>query len=117
LGVDDPVKLSPDAARAIGDVANELLVSAATVWELSIKIGLGKLKLSLPFRDWMDQAIADLDAHLLPITIEYADAAASLPNHHGDPFDRMLVGQCKVDGISVASSDPMLDRYGIVRLW
>lgn len=115
--VDNPAKLGPVAAQAIGDTTNELLVSAATVWELSIKISLGKLTLSLPFRGWMDKAMADLEAILLPITVEYADTAAGLPNHHGDPFDRMMIGQSKVDDIPIASRDPMLDRYGITRLW
>jgi PIN domain nuclease of toxin-antitoxin system len=115
--VDEPAKLGPDAAQAISDPANELLLSAASIWELSIKVSLGKLNLSLPFRTWMDQAIADLGVNLLPITVEYADAAAQLPNHHGDPFDRMLIGQTQVENIPIASGDAALDKYGVTRLW
>lgn len=115
--VDDPAKLGPVAAKAISDPANQLLLSAASIWELSIKVSLGKLSLSLAFREWMDRAIADLGVALLPINVEYADAAAHLPDHHGDPFDRMIVGQSLVEGVSVASSDAILDKYGINRLW
>jgi PIN domain nuclease of toxin-antitoxin system len=115
--VDEPAKLGPDAAQAISDPANELLLSAASIWELSIKVSLGKLGLSLPFREWMDRAIADLGVALLPINVEYADAAANLPNHHGNPFDRMIVGQAHVEGMSVASGDAILDKYRINRLW
>jgi PIN domain nuclease of toxin-antitoxin system len=75
------------------------------------------LGLSLPFREWMDRAIADLGVALLPINVEYADAAANLPNHDGDPFDRMIVGQAHVEGMSVASGNAILDKYRINRLW
>lgn len=115
--VDNPDRLGPDAAKAIGNPANELLLSAASIWELSIKVSLGKLNLSLPFRAWTDKAIADLGAVLLPITVEYADAVAQLPNHHGDPFDRMLIGQTRVENMPIASGDAILDQYGVTRLW
>jgi hypothetical protein len=75
---------------ALQDPANDLLLSAATVWELAIKIGLGKLTLSLPYRGWMAKAITDLDLTLLPITVEYAERQAGLPPHHKDPFDRLI---------------------------
>ena len=101
--VDDPRKLEPDAAEAINDSSNDLLLSAASIWELSLKISLGKLRLSLPFRNWMDSAIADLGATIMPITVEFADVAARLPRHHGDPFDRMLLAQSKVSKCQIAS--------------
>jgi PIN domain nuclease of toxin-antitoxin system len=59
--VDDPSKLSPKAGVVLQDPANELLLSAGTIWELAIKVGLGKLTLSLPFKQWITQTIADLD--------------------------------------------------------
>ena len=65
----------------------------------------------------MNQALADVGAIVLPITIEYADAQASLPPHHGDPFDRLLVAQTLVEGITLVSADPQLDPYGITRFW
>ena len=68
-------------------------MSAATIWEIGIKVGLKKLSLSMPYREWMNKAIADLGLTLLPITVEYADVQAGLPKHHGDPFDRLLAAQ------------------------
>jgi PIN domain nuclease of toxin-antitoxin system len=115
--VDDPTKLADKAAESINDPANDLLLSAASIWELSIKVSLGKLRLSLPFRDWMDRAIADLGATILPITVEFADTASALPGHHGDPFDRMLVAQSKLEKCPIASGDAIFDKYGIDRLW
>src|SRR5439155_9982001 len=97
--LDDPAKLSNPAAAALQDPANELLLSAATVWELAIKIGQKKLTLSLPYRQWMDKAIADLELTLLPVTVEYADKQAGLPSHHKDPFDWLIIAQALVDGI------------------
>ena len=115
--VDQDHLLGAAAHAAITDPANDLLLSAATVWEIGIKVGLGKLTLSLPYRQWMNQAIADLGLWLLPITVEYADVQAGLPRHHGDPFDRLLVAQAMVERVAVISSDPQLDAYGVSRIW
>ena len=65
----------------------------------------------------MAKAIADLDLSILPITVDYADIQSGLPHHHRDPFDRLLVAQAIVEGISVISADPQLDAYGITRIW
>ena len=116
--VDDPSKLSPRAITALQDSTNDLLVSAGTLWEISIKVGLNKLSLSMPYRPWMNQAIADLGLTVLPITVEYADVQAGLPQHHRDPFDRLLVAQAQIEQVSVVSNDALLDQYGrITRLW
>jgi PIN domain nuclease of toxin-antitoxin system len=115
--VDQDHLLGAAAHAAITNPANDLLLSAATVWEIGIKVGLGKLTLSLPYRQWMDRAIADLGLWLLPITVEYADVQAGLPRHHGDPFDRLLVAQAMVERVAVISSDPQLDAYGVSRIW
>jgi PIN domain nuclease of toxin-antitoxin system len=74
--VDQPDRLGSRARPALEDAANELLISAATIWEIAIKTGLGKLTLSVPYRQWMDRAIADLGSTILPITVEYADVQA-----------------------------------------
>jgi PIN domain nuclease of toxin-antitoxin system len=115
--VDAPANLSPTALTTLQDASNDLLVSAATLWEVAIKVSLGKLTLSQPYRTWMNQALADLGASILPITVEYADAQVALPYHHRDPFDRLLVAQALVDGIRVVSGDSQLDLYGVNRLW
>ena len=115
--VDQDHLLSPAAHAAITDPSNDLLLSAVSIWEVSIKVGLGKLLLSLPFRQWMSQAMADLGVAVLPITVEYADVQAGLPYHHRDPFDRLLVAQAQVETLSLVSNDRVFDQYGISRLW
>jgi PIN domain nuclease of toxin-antitoxin system len=115
--VDDPSKLGPQAVTALQDSANDLLLSAATIWEIAIKVGLGKLSLSMPYRQWMTQAITDLGMSVLPITVEYADVQGNLPKHHGDPFDRLLVAQAQVENMALVSADTGFDPYGVNRLW
>lgn len=115
--LDDPTRLSGPATTALQDPANELLLSAATLWELAIKIGQRKLTLSLPYRPWMDKAIADLELTILPVTVEYAERQAGLPTHHKDPFDRLIVAQALVEGVPVICADPAFDAYGITRVW
>jgi PIN domain nuclease of toxin-antitoxin system len=115
--VDQDHLLSSTAHAATTDPANDLLLSAASVWEVAIKVGLGKLALSLQYRQWMAKAIADLSLSILPITVEYADVQAGLPQHHRDPFDRLIVAQAISEAIPVISADPQLDAYGIIRIW
>ena len=115
--VDQDHLLSPTAHAAITDPANDLLLSAASVWEIAIKLGLEKLTLSLPYRDWMEQAIADLGLVVLPITVEDAGLQAGLPWHHRDPFDRLIIAYALVENIPMVSIDRIFDDYGIERLW
>lgn len=115
--VDDPSKLGSQATMALQDPANELLLSAGTIWEVAIKVGLGKLSLSMPYRQWINRAMADLGLTVLPITVEYADVQAGLPRHHGDPFDRLLVAQSQVESVHLVSDDTRFDLYGTNRLW
>jgi PIN domain nuclease of toxin-antitoxin system len=115
--VDDPSRLSPAATAALQDPAHELLVSAATVWEIAIKVGLGKLTLSSSYRDWMKRAITDLGLSMLPVTVDCANAQVALPLHHRDPFDRLLIAQALTDGVPVVSADLQFDAYGITRVW
>ena len=99
------------------DPANELVVSAGTIWELSIKVGLGKLSLSLPFRTWIEKALVDLGLVVSPITLEVAERQMALPFHHRDPFDRLLVAQCLLEAIPIVSADSVFDQYGVGRIW
>ncbi len=77
--------------RAIQPLTSELLLSAAAIWELSIKVGQGKIRLSMPYRLWVEKAIADLKLNILPITVKYAERQSTLPPHHKDPFDRLMI--------------------------
>ena len=102
--LDDPNRLGARARAVLQDPANDLTVSVGTIWELSIKTGLGKLSLSLPYRQWMDRALADLGVTVSPITLEFTEKQMALPFHHRDPFDRLMVAQCLVDGIPLVSA-------------
>ena len=115
--VDQDHLLSRTAHAAITDPNNVLLLSAATIWEIAIKVGLNKLSLSMAYRPWMNKAIADLGLSVLPITVEYADVQAGLPPHHRDPFDRLLVAQALFENVPIISADAILDQYGVTRVW
>jgi PIN domain nuclease of toxin-antitoxin system len=115
--VDQDKLLSLASHAAISDPANDLLLSAGSIWEIGIKIGLGKLLLTQPFKRWMNQAISDLDVTVLPLSVEYVDVQSNLPKHHGDPFDRLIVAQAIVEQVSLVSADANLDAYGTARIW
>jgi len=115
--VDQDHLLSPASHAAMTDPSNDLLLSAGSIWEIAIKVGLGKLLLSLPYKLWMTSAASDLALTVLPITLDHADVQAALPRLHGDPFDRLLVAQAMVEQVSIISCDRHMDLYGITRLW
>ena len=100
-----------------GQTPRELAVNVGTIWELSIQTGLGKLSLSLPYRQWVEWALADLSITVSPITLEVTERQMALPFHHRDPFDRLLVAQCLVETIPLVGADAVFDQYGITRLW
>jgi PIN domain nuclease of toxin-antitoxin system len=115
--VDQDNLLGPASHAAISDPTNDLLLSAGSIWEIGIKVGLGKLVLTQPFKPGMNQAISDLDVTVLPLSVEYVDVQSNLPRHHGDPFDRLIVAQAIVEQVSIISADANLDAYGITRVW
>ncbi len=101
--------LSEQAAEQIADPGNDVIVSAATVWELSIKRQLGKVDMP---RDLVDQCHSEGFA-LLAMDARHADRAGSLPLHHTDPFDRMLVAQAELDTLILVTRDRTLASYGV----
>ena len=115
--VEDPSKVSATAMAAMQDPTNDRLLSAATIWELAIKVGQGKLGLSMPYGQWMVTAITDLKLIILPVTVEYAERQSMLPPHHKDPFDRLMIAQALVDGTPIVSADVAFDSYGVTRIW
>lgn len=108
-------KLSDVALAAISDAANDCLVSPVSHWETAIKISLGKFKVSQPFESLWDDVLARFNT--LPIEASHSARLLSMPFHHRDPFDRMLVAQALVEQIPLVSCDDNLDRYGIQRVW
>jgi PIN domain nuclease of toxin-antitoxin system len=109
---EDP-KLSAEARKAIGDPSSVVHVSAASVWELSIKAALGKL--DLDGADLVEE-IDENDFVEFPVTARHALAAATLPRHHDDPFDRMLIAQAQLEGLTVVTRDSAFRAYGVAIL-
>ncbi|MGH7858698.1 MAG: type II toxin-antitoxin system VapC family toxin [Candidatus Binatia bacterium] len=108
----DDRRLSARFASAIADPSNEVSVSAASVWEASIKAALGKLTID---GDLVDEIGANGFAELA-ITARHAQLAAALPRHHDDPFDRLLAAQAKLEGLQLATLDPAFADYGVALL-
>ncbi len=106
-------RLSPRAAELLGDPAQEVLLSAVVLWEVSIKRSLGKLAAPDGFADRLLEA----GAVGLPVTLEHARQVEALPWHHRDPFDRMLIAQARLEGASVVSSDAALQAYEVPVEW
>ena len=116
--VDQDHRLTQLAQTTITDRTNDLLFSAASLWEIAIKVGVKKLALSMPFRQWMSKDIADLSLEIVPITLDHADVLVGLPAHHRDPFDRLLIAQALAENAPVVSADPAFDLYqGVRRIW
>jgi PIN domain nuclease of toxin-antitoxin system len=111
--LDDAPALPAATRRAISDVTSEIFVSVATVWEIAIKKALGKLDFPTAR---MSDILAEAGCLPLPVQIEHAIAAAGLPPHHGDPFDRMLVAQAQREGLTIVTVDPMIRRYAVAVL-
>jgi PIN domain nuclease of toxin-antitoxin system len=113
-----PDRLSPRSIEAIMNESTRRLVSYATLWELAIKVSLGKLVLrEASFETLISEGLAALQAELLAIEPKHIQQVASLPFHHRDPFDRMLIAQAQVEGIPIISSDLAFDAYGLRRIW
>jgi len=109
--------LSTTARTAMADAGNEILVSAASAWEISIKYKQGKLPAATRFIADLEGAIAAEGFAALPVTIGHGERAGSLPLHHKDPFDRMLIAQALAESLTLVSNERLFDRYGIARLW
>jgi PIN domain nuclease of toxin-antitoxin system len=107
--LEEPERIADDTLRTMSDPKSRLYVSAATVWEAHIKNASGKLPLLDDFFDQLESARMEE----LPMTFQHARAAARLPRHHGDPFDRMLVAQAQLEGLTLVTTDAELARYNV----
>lgn len=114
--LDDP-QLSPAAKTLIENPATDVFVSPARYWEVAIKVQLGKYALPIPFRQFMDTHIAANAFAVLPIEVRHVEPLTTLPLHHRDPFDRLIIAQAIVENIPTVSADVAFDAYPITRLW
>jgi PIN domain nuclease of toxin-antitoxin system len=109
-------KLGRRARRAIEVEADAVWVSAASVWEIAIKSRSGKLRLRDPLAAWMPEVLEQRGFEALDVTIAHAIAVASLPVHHADPFDRLLIAQARMEGLTIVTSDTAFADYEVTRL-
>ena len=115
--VGNDARLSPAARTAIESPDNQKWVSIASCWEISIKNGLGKLTLSDPVDEFLPREISTNHFSLLSVQLTHATFVAGLPNHHRDPFDRLLIAQSMLESYELVSCDAAFDAYGIQRIW
>jgi PIN domain nuclease of toxin-antitoxin system len=113
---DDP-RLSPLARDVMGDGQNILFLSAASGWEIAIKARLGKLSLPAPVVTFVPAQMAKNGIEGLPVLLSHALHESTLPNHHRDPFDRMIVAQSQMERLPVLTGDPLIAQYSVERIW
>jgi PIN domain nuclease of toxin-antitoxin system len=115
--VTDNPRLSAHVKLLIEDENNEKLVNIASIWEMAIKHSIGRLNFSLPFMEFVGQQLTVSNIGLLEINLQHIEVVASLPLHHRDPFDRLIIAQSMAEQIPILSVDAIFDAYAIARLW
>lgn len=114
--LEDSKNLSSKAAEIIENPSNTLCFSIASLWEISIKLGLGKLSLQNSFSE-LEEVLKQLKIEVLPITFSDTECYLNLPLHHRDPFDRILVAQAMNHSLVLISRDVAFDAYDLQRVW
>lgn len=114
--INDSSQLSADAKNLLeSDV--DLLLSVVSLWEIAIKVSIGKLTLPDTYDKFIPQQLKLNDIKILPIDMTHLIVVTTLPFHHRDPFDRLLIAQAMVEKVAIVSIDKIFDRYGIRRIW
>lgn len=113
----DVSNISNRVQSIIFDVNNELLVSLASIWEIQIKVSLGKLSLPRPLPDIIARQIQENQIKIMQIELSHIYTLDLLPLHHRDPFDRIIIAQAMDEKVSIASIDKAFDAYSIERIW
>lgn len=109
--------LPPATRELLVDPANTLYLSTASVWEMAIKVSTGKLQLPQSVRQIVNLEISRGDVRLLNIQLNHLALIETLPFHHKDPFDRLLIAQAQAENLTIVSVDAAFDPYGVNRLW
>jgi len=115
--VADAPELSPRARAAIGDAGNACFFSAASCWEMAVKISIGKLEIAGTVERFVPHHLSVNGIQELPVEIRHAAGVARLPFHHRDPFDRLLACQAIEEDLAIVSADRIFRRYGLKRVW
>jgi PIN domain nuclease of toxin-antitoxin system len=109
----DRSRLPPDVLVALADLDNDLHLSVASAWEVGIKYAAGKLPLPQDPASWLSSRLSASGTAPLPISLQHALVGASLPRHHSDPFDRLLVAQAQVEVLTLVTGDPRMSAYDV----
>ena len=110
-------ELSRKARSAIGSARNECFVSVASGWEIAIEVSLGRLRIDGALDRFLPEQLAANGFQPLAIDLKHAARVATLPFHHRDPFDRLLVAQALEEDLAVVTADPVFATYGVNRVW
>lgn len=113
---EDPARLSRKARAILEDRSTAILFSVASIWEIAIKLSIGKLRIEGTLNDLVKALIGD-GFELLPIRVAHLLIVADLALHHRDPFDRMLVAQAQAEAVQLITADPLFDEYAVSTLW
>jgi len=114
--MDDP-RLSEKASDFIADGSNEIFFSAASAWEIAIKAARGRLILPEPPQTYIAKRISLHHFSPLAVQVIHAVKVYELPEHHRDPFDRLLIAQCQLEGLPILTDDPNIARYPLTVIW
>jgi PIN domain nuclease of toxin-antitoxin system len=112
----DP-KLSPLCRQLIADPANTIYLSAVSAWEIAIKTQIGKLTLPEPPDLYVLSRVKNNNFQVLPITLQHALHTYTLPLHHRDPFDRILIAQSQLENLPILTVDALIAQYGVQTIW
>jgi PIN domain nuclease of toxin-antitoxin system len=115
--INNDSQLSKKAQTLIGDVSNEILVSAVSGWEIAIKAQIGKVTVAANLEQFVTEQVTRNYFTLLPIKLSHALHIYSLPLHHRDPFDRMLIVQSQLEQIPILTVDSLLTQYDVETIW
>ena len=113
----EPARLSPAVRGALENPDNDILFSAASVWEILIKVQAGKLPLPQPSGPYLIKQAAENRIEVLPITLDHILRIESLTMHHRDPFDRVLIAQSIEEKLPLVTADPHFERYPVEVIW
>jgi len=110
-------RVSERARSVLSDGSTDVSFSIASVWEIAIKVGAGRMELPDSTERYLPDRLGHHGFEIMPVELPHVFRAGQLPPHHGDPFDRMLIAQAQVEGIPILTADPAISRYDVETIW
>jgi PIN domain nuclease of toxin-antitoxin system len=115
--INEDARMSENAHRVLSDGHNELVFSAASGWEMAIKVRVGKLRVDGPLGPYLSTQLAQNSMQVLAVSLRHAVGVSELPTLHRDPFDRLLVAQALAEDLAIVTADPAIAQYPVETLW